>query len=38
MLTVTTTLPDGVTGVLSLEGHPEVDLTGGTHTLTTEAQ
>jgi alpha-L-rhamnosidase len=38
MLTVTTTLPDGVTGVLSLEGHPEVDLTGGTHTRATEAQ
>lgn len=37
-LTVTTTLPDGVAGVLSLEGHPEVDLTGGTHTLTTEVQ
>ena len=31
-LTVETTLPPGVTGVLSLEGHPEIELNEGTHT------
>jgi hypothetical protein len=30
-LTVETTLPQGVTGVLSLEGERDVELTEGTH-------
>ena len=35
-LTVQTTLPPGVSGVLSLEGEPDVTLTEGSHTHTTE--
>ncbi len=31
-LTVETTLPEGVTGVLRLPGHDDVELTSGTHT------
>ena len=31
-LTVETTLPDGVTGVLRLPDHDDVELTSGTHT------
>jgi alpha-L-rhamnosidase len=30
-LAVETALPDGVTGVLRLEGQPDVDLSSGTH-------
>ena len=37
-LTVDTTLPADVTGVLSLEGQPEVTLTGGSHTHTAEVE
>ncbi len=36
VLTVETTLPPGVTGVLSLEGQPELELAEGTHTHTVE--
>ncbi|WP_306214767.1 alpha-L-rhamnosidase C-terminal domain-containing protein, partial [Actinoplanes sp. RD1] len=31
-LTVEVTLPPGVTGVLSLDGRPEIELAPGTHT------
>ena len=37
-LTVETTLPADVIGVLALEGLPEVTLTGGSHTHTTEVR
>ena len=30
-LTVRTTLPDGVTGVLDLPGHPDAEVSSGTH-------
>ena len=30
-LTVRTTLPEGVTGVLDLPGHPDVEITEATH-------
>jgi alpha-L-rhamnosidase len=37
-LTVTTTLPEGVSGVLDLDGEPEVQLTPGTHVHTSHTK
>ena len=32
MLMVTSTIPEGIGAILSLEGQPEVTMTGGSHT------